>query len=182
MLMTVDPLRRAALEVVAALDVSDCWIGAGFVRDAVWNHLHNYGIIEPKGDVDVVWHDAASAELDFDESIEQKLREKMPDLRWSVKNQARMHVRNRDAPYVSVSDAMRHWPETATAVAVKLGHGGTVEVNAPLGLEDLFALKLCPTPHFLSDKFQIFAERAASKHWIDRYPKLSLSAAAIRVT
>jgi uncharacterized protein len=180
-LMAVDPLRRAALEVVAALEVPDCWIGAGFVRDAVWDYLHSYGVTEPKGDIDVVWHDAASPELDIDVCIEQKLRDTMPNLQWSAKNQARMHIRNGDAPYASVSDAMRHWPETATAVAVRLGSGGSVEVDAPFGLGDLFALRLCPTPHFLSNKFQIFADRVASKHWIDRYPKLSLTAATDKI-
>jgi hypothetical protein len=180
-LIAVDPLRRVALEVLAALDLPDCWIGAGFVRDAVWDHLHGYGITEPKGDIDVVWHDASSPEPDADELIERKLRDRMPNLQWSVKNQARMHTRNGDAPYVSVSDAMRHWPETATAVAVRLGYGGSIEVNAPWGLDDLFALRLCPTPHFHAEKFSVFTDRVASKRWIERYPKLLLATAAIKV-
>lgn len=179
MLMTVDPLRRAALEVVAGLNLPDCWIGAGFVRDAIWDHLHGYGATEPSGDVDVIWHDAVSPTPDADKSIEQRLRDTMPDLEWSVKNQARMHIRNGDSPYVSVAEAMRHWPETATAIAVRLGYGGIIEVNAPFGLKDLFALKLRPTPHFLSDKLNIFADRVASKHWIERYPKLAMAAGGV---
>ncbi|NJO35669.1 MAG: nucleotidyltransferase family protein [Rhodospirillales bacterium] len=179
MLMTVDPLRREALEVVAALDLPDCWIGAGFVRDALWDHLHGYGVTEPRGDIDVVWHSAVSPQVDFDEAIEQKLRAQMPALQWSVKNQARMHFRNDDAPYDSVSDAMRNWPETATAVAVRLDCHGAVEVSAPLGLDDLFALKLRPTPRFLTEKLPIFFDRIASKHWIERYPRLTLEAPTI---
>lgn len=181
-LMTADPLRRKALEAVAALDLSDCWIGAGFVRDAVWDHLHSYDVSEPKGDVDVIWFDAASPQADLDRSIEQRLHNLMPGLQWSAKNQARMHLRNGDAPYASVSDAMRHWPETATAVAVRLGRAGSVEVNAPLGLDDLFALRLRPTPHFLLGKLSSFTDRVTSKCWMDRYPKLSLETAAIGLT
>ena len=176
MLMTGDPLRCRALEVVAALDLPDCWIGAGFVRDSLWDHLHGYGVSEPRGDIDVVWHEAGSPKVDFDESIEQQLRDLMPGLQWSVKNQARMHIRNGDAPYDSVADAMRHWPETATAVAARLDCRGSIEVSAPLGLDDLFALKLRPTPHFLSEKLPIFFDRVSSKHWISRYPKLALEA------
>ena len=178
-LITADPLRCKALEAVAALNLSDCWIGAGFVRDAVWDHLHGYEVGEPKGDVDVIWFEAASPQADLDDRIEQALHNAMPGLRWSVKNQARMHLRNGDAPYTSVSDAMRHWPETATAVAVRLGRMGSVEVNAPLGLDDLFALRLRPTPRFLLGKLPIFVDRIASKRWMDRYPKLSLEMAAI---
>ena len=173
-LMMNDALRLEALETTAALDLPDCWIGAGFVRDALWDHLHGYDVSAPSGDIDVIWYDAAPPQVDLDDRIEQQLRGAMPKLLWSVKNQARMHLRNGDAPYASVSDAMRHWPETATAVAVRLGYSGLVEVNAPLGLDDLFALRLRPTPHFLFDRLPIFSDRVASKRWIDRYPKLTL--------
>lgn len=155
-LMMSDPLRRRALEVVSTFNLPDCWIGAGFVRDAPWDHLHGYAVTTPKGDVDVIWYDAASPQADLDEHIEKELRRAMPSLPWSLKNQARMHRRNGDAPYTSAGDAMRHWPETATAVAVRPGSSGSVEINAPLGLDDLFTLRLRPTAHFLTDKLPIF--------------------------
>ena len=178
MLLAGDPLRLNALEAVAALHLPDCWIGAGFVRDAVWDHLHGYDVADPTGDVDVIWYDPASPQAEVDRRIEQQLRGAMPKLCWSVKNQARMHVRNGDTPYASVADAMRHWPETATAVAARLQPSGSIEISAPHGLDDLFALRLRPTPRFLTDKLPIFMDRVSSKCWIDRYPKLSLEPAA----
>jgi uncharacterized protein len=36
-------------------------------------------------------------------------------------------------PLMSIADAVATWPETATAVAVRLSHDGEVEVCAPLG-------------------------------------------------
>lgn len=179
-LMMSDTQRLRALEVVAALNLPDCWIGAGFVRDALWDHLHGYAVTAPKGDVDVIWYDTASPQADLD--IERELQRAMPSLVWSVKNQARMHLRNGDAPYASAGDAMRHWPETATAVAARLGSSGSVEINAPLGLDDLFTLRLRPTAHFLTDKHPIFVDRVSSKRWIDRYPRLLLEPAAIRTS
>jgi len=176
MLMMSDPLRRRALTTVAALNLPDCWIAAGFVRDALWDYLNGYEVTEPTGDVDVVWHDGASPQPDLDRRIEQELSSAIPELLWSVKNQARMHLRNGDAPYESVADAMRHWPETATMVAARLGSTDTIEFNAPLGLDDLFALRLRPTPGFRIDKLSIFNERVSSKRWMDRYPKLALEA------
>ncbi len=174
-----NPLRLSALKAVAALHLPDCWIAAGFVRDAVWDHLHGYDVVDLTGDVDVIWYDAASPQPDVDRRIEQQLRDAMPRLCWSVKNQARMHLRNGDSPYTSVADAMRHWPETATAVAARLALMGSIEVGAPYGLDDLFALRLRPTPRFLTDKLPIFIDRVSSKRWIDRYPMLSLELAAI---
>ncbi len=158
---------------MAALGLPDCWIGAGFVRDAVWDHLHGRKVAQPTGDVDVLWFDAAATSVQ-DRAIEAGLKTVVPSGKWSVKNQARMHLRNGDAPYSSVSDAMRHWPETATAVAARIGHGGDIEINAPLGLEDLFALILRPTAQFLSEKLPIFVERVSSKQWLTRYPDLVL--------
>ena len=173
-LMMSDPLRHQALEAVAALNLPDCWIGAGFVRDALWDHLHGYDVAEPEGDVDVIWYDAVAPQEGCDRRIEEGLRSAMPDLLWSVKNQARMHLRNGDAPYASVGDAVQYWPETATAVAARLGCSGSIEVNAPLGLDDLFALRLRPTPSFPTRKLPIFLDRVSSKRWLERYPRLSL--------
>lgn len=177
-LLSGDSLRLCALKTVAALDLPDCWIGAGFVRDAVWDHLHGYDVADPTGDVDVIWYDAASPQADVDRRIEQQLRDALPKLCWSVKNQARMHLRNGDAPYTSVADAMRHWPETATAVAARFLIS-SIEVSAPHGLDDLFALRLRPTPRFLTEKLPVFVHRVSSKRWIDRYPRLSLELAAV---
>lgn len=39
-LLLNDPLRMQALCAVRDLQLSDGWIGAGLVRDAVWDHLH----------------------------------------------------------------------------------------------------------------------------------------------
>lgn len=175
-LLMSDPLRCRALETVAALDLPDCWIGAGFVRDALWDYLHDHNVTAPIGDVDVIWYDSASPQSDLDRAIEEELRNAMPGLLWSVKNQARMHLRNGDAPYTSAADAMQNWPETATAVAARLDSLGSIEISAPLGLGDLFALRLRPTPRFQAGKLPIFFERVSAKRWKDRYPKLSLEA------
>ena len=179
-LLMADTLRRRALEAVAALDLPDCWIGAGFVRDAVWDHLHGYEISPPLGDVDVVWYSDTSPFADVDRCIEQQLKSVLPNLLWSVKNQARMHLRNADKPYQSVADAMKYWPETATAIGARIGQSGSIDINAPLGLDDLWTLQLRPTANFREGKLPIFVERVSSKNWIKKYPRLALDAAAIR--
>ena len=62
-----------ALYAVRALNLSDGWIGAGFVRDAVWDRLHGYGQRPVAGDVDVVWFDSERSDSAQDNYLEEKL-------------------------------------------------------------------------------------------------------------
>jgi hypothetical protein len=172
MLIGGDPLRWRLLDVVRALALPDCWIGAGFVRNAVWDHLHGRPLSAPSGDVDVLWFDTSCTDPNEDRRLEALLRAAEPSIDWSVKNQARMHLRNGDAPYRDASDAMRHWPETATAVAVRRTAEDFCEVSAPLGLEDLFNLQLKPTPRFTQEKHAIYQQRITSKGWLNHWPLL----------
>jgi len=172
-IMSDDPVRMKILYAVRALELNDGWIGAGFVRDAVWDHLHGYGLNPVLGDVDVVWFDREHCSPDHDSHLEERLRQQLPSLDWSVKNQARMHQRNGDHPYTSTENSLVHWPETATAVAVRLGKE-CIDITAPYGLSDLFELRLRPTPAFEREKLDSFKQRVTTKQWLERYPRLQL--------
>lgn len=171
-LLRADAARWRILGLVRDLGLPDGWIGAGFVRNAVWDALHGRAP-SLDGDVDVVWFDPARVDAAEDARIEATLRASAPEVAWSVRNQARMHGRNGDAPYASTSDAMRHWPETATTVAVRRTPDDSVEVIAPYGTEDLLGLRLRPTPRFAVEKRDVLDARAAEKRWRERWPLLS---------
>ncbi|WP_252181181.1 nucleotidyltransferase family protein [Azospirillum sp. B4] len=173
-----DASRVRLLVQVRALDLPDCWIGAGFVRNAVWDHLHHQGCgrqhpsIHSDSDVDVVWFDAGRASVALDRALTDRLLAHTPGVAWSVKNQARMHGRNGDAPYASAADALRHWPETATAVAVRLTATDGLDILAPYGLDDLFGRVIRPTPPFQGAKLDIMRQRVRDKRWLERWPLL----------
>ena len=171
-LLLDDVLRMEALHAVRACEFSDGWIGAGFVRDAVWDHLHGYGHRPIFGDVDVVWFNPECANPAHDSLLEGRLRQYSSSFDWSVKNQARMHQRSGNEPYCSTENALQYWPETATAVAVRMGDANSIEIIAPYGLDDLFELRLRPTPVFEREKLNMFRERVAAKLWRERYPQL----------
>ncbi|OZA17323.1 MAG: hypothetical protein B7X90_15310 [Novosphingobium sp. 17-62-19] len=171
-ILRADPLRWWLLELVSHLDLPDCWIAAGFIRNAVWDALHGRSPQPPLSDVDVIWFDPDRIEESHDRKIEKVLRAAAPSIDWSVKNQARMHSRNSDSPYRSATDAMRYWPETATAVAARRRGKDQLDVASPLGLDDLFNLVLRPTPRFACEKLPIYQKRVESKAWITVWPLL----------
>ncbi len=132
-----DPWRMGCLAALAALALPDAWIGAGFVRNLAWDRLHGFAQRTTLADVDVLIFDPAGGEAE-ERKIQAILETQGPQAPWSVRNQARMHRRNRDSPYHDTSDAMVHWLETATAVAVRLNGDRRLELLAPFGLDDLF--------------------------------------------
>ncbi|MCC5971637.1 MAG: nucleotidyltransferase family protein [Pararhodobacter sp.] len=172
-LLRQDALRWQALGLVEVLALPEGCIGAGFVRNLVWDHFHGRRSDCRDADIDVLYFDRTHAGADRDADLEAGLRARAPQFRWSVSNQARMHRRNGDAPYTSVEDAMRHWPETATAVAA-LRAGTACRILAPFGVDDLMGMILRPTsasPH----KLHAFNARLDSKGWRCRWPDVRLA-------
>lgn len=167
------PDMMRLLRAVQTLGVPDCWIGAGFVRNAVWDVLHHRAIdCSALSDVDVVYFDRVDASPSRDRAIEAGLAARMPGVTWSVKNQARMHERSGVAPYVDMADAVSRWPETATAIAARMSNG-RVELLAPHGVGDLLDMIVRPTPAFRARRAEV-VRRVAEKHWRTRWPKLTI--------
>lgn len=173
--IAAQPALMAALALVARQKLPDCWIGAGFVRNAVWDALHGRARAQHVGDVDVVYFDPEDPSAETEAVVEASLRMADPSLNWSVKNQARMHLRNAEAPYASVADAMLRWPEICTAIGARVWERG-VEIAAPFGVEDLVTLRVRPTPAFAA-KLALYRERVRAKRWRERWPLLSIDGA-----
>src|SRR5215218_3061417 len=160
---------HALLSYVDGLGLPDAWIGAGFIRNSVWDVLHGREIdVSRLNDVDVLLFDCDDPRKEQEADIERRLRALAPDVPWSVKNQARMHLRNGDAPYHDTRDAIAHWAETATAIAAR-SIKGTVEVMAPYGIQDLLKLIVRPTPAF-TNKMDVYREMVSVKDWPIRGP------------
>jgi len=174
-ILAADPLRMRVLAMLRSIVLPDGWVGAGLIRNAVWDYLHGFPPSLHTGDVDVLWFCSMRADAAADREIQATLKALDASFDWSVKNQARMHGRNGDAPYASAVAAMRCWPETATAVAVRQNERGACEIAAPFGLDDLFGLVLRPTPRFAGDKHPVYLERVAAKSWLQRWPRLRLA-------
>ena len=167
------PDMLACLEAVAALGLPDCWIGAGFVRAPVWDALHSYSEPTPLADIDVVYFDPDSGDA-REKPAEAALAQVLPDRPWSVINQARMHLDNEDPPYRDTAEALANWLETATAVALRLDPVGKLQLLAPHGLEDLFGLRVRPTPRAREARLDAYRDRLRRKRWQETWPRLTV--------
>lgn len=168
-----DPERLAALEAVSSLDLNDWCIAAGFVRNLVWDRLHEKNPLTPLNDIDVIYFDPANPGEEIDKSFEARLNT-LSTLPWSVKNQARMHLRNGDRAYTSTRDAMSHWVELETAVGVRLSRRGKIEIIAPFGTARLFENSI--TRNRRRSQSSDFYARVEDKQWLSRWPNLKIFA------
>lgn len=163
------PKHIEILKTVRDLELNDCWIGAGFIRNTVWNSLHGIKNTEIDYDIDVVFYYPENINKSYEERLEKELLSKIPHVNWSAKNQARMHIKNGHKNYKDVFEAISHWPETATSIAIKIDKFDNLDLIAPYGLEDLFSLIIKPTPQFDAS---IVEQRIVEKNWLTKWQKL----------
>lgn len=175
-LIEADTEMMGILRAAKTLNLPDWWICAGFVRSKIWDHLHGFTERTSTPDVDVIYFEPNAMDESIEKGLEGKLKEILPGVPWSVKNEARMHVVNNIPPYISSVDAISKFPETATALGVKLNEKDHVILTAPCGIEDVLQLKLKPTLYFSETKERaaIYEERVVKKNWKSRWHRVEV--------
>ncbi|SDW54437.1 nucleotidyltransferase family protein [Paenibacillus sp. CF384] len=158
------------LRLVSSLELPQSYIAAGYIRNLVWDHLHEYPYRATHDDIDVVYFDPADLGEEKDREIERQLVSSTGNAKWSVKNQARMHIRNDSVPYLSTEDALLRWPETVTSVGARLNKHGQLELCCPNGLSDLFMMQVRRSPYFEDHAY--YLERIERKAWRTLWPKI----------
>jgi len=140
-----------ALNVVSDLSLSQWCIGAGVIRNIVFDYLDG-GTTTSIRDVDVAYFDLSDISEHKDREYEDILKIHMPNIPWEVTNQAAVHLwfhkkfGYRVPPVNDIEEAVATWPETCTAVAVTKDQKGEYKVYAPCGLEDLFGMVIRRNP------------------------------------
>jgi hypothetical protein len=172
------PWLMRALQAVRSVAPSRACIGAGAVRSTVWDALHGYSDSLPRADVDVAYFDPADTSPRTDRNCEERLADVEPHLRWEVVNQAGVHLWYEKTfgiavpPLRSLEEGIASWPETATAVAVRLEADDRVRVVAPLGLEDLFDCVVRRNPERATTS--VFKARVEAKRYSERWPRVQV--------
>jgi uncharacterized protein len=168
----------SALRDVRALGLARWCIGAGAVRNVVWDYLHERLQPSALSDVDVAYFDASNLDQSQDHALQEQLRAGAPSIPWEVTNQASVHLwfeshfGHAVAPLTSLEEAVASWPEYATSVGVSLRTDDTLEIIAPLGLDDLFAMRIRRNPARVSKA--TYALRCQQKNYGLRWPLVSV--------
>lgn len=170
------PWFMAALNAVNRLGLTSWCIGAGAVRNLVWDHLHMKSIPSSLSDVDVAYFDITNTSPERDKELQSLLHAMAPSFPWEVTNQAGVHqwfeghFGHAVEPLRSLEEAVASWPEYATSVGIVLCDGGALRVIAPHGLDDLFALVVRRNPARVS--VETYRHRVASKRYAERWPNV----------
>jgi hypothetical protein len=170
------PWFMQALAHVRALHLSAWCVGAGAVRNLVWDALHAHAAPSTLADIDVAFFDASDLSPARDAALQDRLSAASPGTPWEVTNQAGVHLwferhfGHAVAPLRSLDEAVASWPEYATAVGLWLDAADCLHVIAPYGLDDLFGMVVRRNPARAS--LATYRERVASKRYAQRWPRV----------
>lgn len=172
------PWLMPALKEVRNLGLPSWCIGAGAIRNLVWDSLHGFDTPSKLPDIDVAYFNAQDFSSERDTAIQNLLINSMPELPWEVTNQAAVHLWFKEyfgyevLPLKSLEDAVASWPEFATSVGLTLLADNTIEVIAPHGLDDLFSIIVRRNPSRVS--VETYHQRIIQKRYSDRWPKVTI--------
>ncbi|MDP7981285.1 nucleotidyltransferase family protein [Bacillus sp. WLY-B-L8] len=175
-LVKEDPWMMDILQTAKQLHLPDWWVCAGFVRSKIWDTLHGFEDRTPLLDIDVVYFDAENIDEREEKKYEQQLLHMSPNVPWSVKNEARMHIISNMPPFSSSVEAISKFPETATALGLKLNDRDEIVLTAPWGVQDAINLEVRPTPYYEETKeyAHIYKERVRKKKWPGTWNKVKV--------
>ena len=172
------PWFMDALAHVRALGLPAWCVGAGAVRNLVWDALHGHATSPMPADVDVAHFDADDLSAARDAVLQQRLDAAAPAVPWEVTNQAGVHLwfeqhfGHAVAPLRSLDEGIASWPEVATCVGVRLDDDDALHVIAPHGLDDLFGMVVRHNP--VRASVATYRERIAAKRWEQRWPRVTV--------
>jgi hypothetical protein len=172
------PWLMAVLSAACDVDAPDWLVAAGALRNAVWDRLHGFAEPTPLADVDLGFYDADDLSPARDDGVRDALAARLPGVPWQAKNQAAVHLWYERrfgyavAPLACSADAVATFPETATAVAVRLDARDRLTIVAPCGLDDLLGLVHRHNPRRAS--VEIYERRLAEKRIAERWPRVTI--------
>lgn len=172
-LIESDDWMMQVLHSAEILNLPDWWIGAGFLRNKVWNAIEGDDL-PSSSDVDLVYFNSRDIKPETDWLYDEKMKQDYPIADWQVRNQARMHVVDDFEPYSSTVDGISNWVETATCTAVKI-ENGNLKFLFCHGIDDLVNLVARPIPRFQTiELIDIFKGRVENKGWQKKWPHLKV--------
>jgi hypothetical protein len=170
------PWLMHALRIARSLGLASWCIGAGALRNAVWDHLHGYSASSRLADIDLAYFAPENLTQQHDDELLAALQSMAPDLPWEVTNQAAVHLWFGSyfdydvAPLRSLAEAIATWPEYATAVGIYLDDADRLRIIAPHGLQDLLQMRIRHNP--VRASAETYRQRTLKKRYQERWPNV----------
>ena len=155
-MVRASPRLMRVLTIARDLGLPDWRIVSGAIYQTVWNALTgrdpDYGV----KDYDLFYYDGADTSYEAEDVVIRRAAAACPaDLAplIEVRNQARVHLwfeQRFGEPYAPLrcsDEALERFVGPAFAVGVRLESDGRLDIAAPFGLEDIFALRIRPNPN-----------------------------------
>lgn len=173
-LVLKDKWMMKVLRIAEKQNLKDWVIGAGFIRNKVWDYLHGFEKKEiDTSDIDLVYFDPEGNTPEQDEILSEKLKNET-GINWEIINEAYAHTWNHRPPYTSTEDALSKWTETATGIGIKL-QNNKLALVAPNSIDDLVNLIVRRSPKFkFPGALELVKKRIKDKKWLEKWPKLKL--------
>ncbi len=152
-IIRADPDLMALLECLRDIALPQWRLVSGCLYQTVWNVLTE----QPRGtgiqDLDVIYFDDSDLSWEGEDAVIKRVTSAMSGP-LQVRNQARVHLwyeQHFGAPYAplrSADEALSRYPVTIQAIGVRLEHDDRLDIVAPFGLDDVFAMVMRPNPSF----------------------------------
>lgn len=171
-ILRADAVVWPALEAAARLGLPGWRIVSGAIVGAVWNAATGRPAGHGLRDLDLFYFDPDTSWAAEDRAIR---RAALADERFEVRNQARVHLWYAErfghavAPLASVEESLGRFVARTQAVGVRLADG-QLDIAAPFGLGDLFAMRMVPNP--VLPNAATYAEKAA--RWQAHWPEIDV--------
>jgi len=171
--ISADRQMMDILRTAQKLNLPNWMIGAGFVRNKIWDHLHGFKKDTlSASDIDLIYFDTTNSNESADIELSRKMQHET-GLGWEIVNQTYTHSWHHRPPYANVEEALADWVEVPTCVAVSLTESGEIKLHAPHGIADLVNLIVRKNPYSLESN-DVYRDRVTRKKWKEKWPKLEI--------
>jgi uncharacterized protein len=149
------PRLMRVLEIARDLGLPQWRIVSGAVYQSVWNALTGRAADHGIKDYDLIYFDGSDISYEAEDVVIKRAAQVFPpelSPLVEVRNQARAHLwfearfGEPYAPLASADEAIGRFLAPAFAVGISLTAEGRIDVAAPFGLDDVFAMRLRPNP------------------------------------
>jgi hypothetical protein len=154
LILRTDEAVMRALHLARSLALPDWRLASGAIYQTVWNALTGRPAGHGIRDFDLLYFDACDRGFAAEDRVIRRAARRFDGFSFpvEVRNQARVHLWfpekfGQPYPQLACTDqALLNYASRTHAVAVRLEADGRLDIAAPFGLADIFAMRIVPNP------------------------------------